>query len=98
MAKVISEDASIALERALVELMDSEREKKNISRQGWGNLAFAGEIACPQSKIQDVVGRRTATRKPKRLSVGDYVKLCQAIDVDPVHALAVVLFRESQSS
>lgn len=98
MAKVISEDASIALERALVEFIDTEREKKKVSRQGWGQTAFGGEIACPQSKIQDLVGRRSAGRKPKRLSVGDYIKLCQALGVDPVQILAIVLFQSLQET
>lgn len=98
MVEVITEDEAVALERALVEFIDAERERKKVSRQGWGQLAFAGEIACPQSKIQDIVGRRSASRKPKRLSLGDYVKLCQALGIDPVQALAVVLYRQSQKS
>ena len=96
MASIMSEDEVIMLEKAIVKLLDEERQRLNVSRREWGDQAFMNEIANPQSKIQDLVGRRTPSRKAKRLSVGDLIKLCQVLNLPPEEILSVVLFMHRQ--
>lgn len=92
---VCTEDSAIEIERELVALLDKMREERKISRMTWGKIVFADVISNTQGKIQDIVGKR-GTRKPKRLSVGDFIKLCQGLGVEPTQILATVLLRHSQ--
>jgi DNA-binding Xre family transcriptional regulator len=92
MMNVYPEEEAIGIERELAELLDELREEKKISRIEWGKIAFADAVANTQGKIQDIVGKR-GNRKPKRLSVGDFLKLCQALDLEPSQLLAAVLLK-----
>ena len=87
-----TEEQAVQVERKTVEILDEKRESLNISRAEWGRRAFGGDTANPQSKIQAVVGKCRANSPPKRVTVGDLIKLSQALDVDAAHVLSSALF------
>ena len=97
MPDIFSEEEALGFERELVALLDGEREKCAMTRNEWGKLAFADAVVGTQGKIQDIVGKR-GTRKPKRLSIGDFVKLSQVLGCDPSQLLAVALYEHSRKS
>lgn len=97
MPDIFSEEEALVFERELVNLLDTEREKRAMTRNEWGKLAFADAVVGTQGKIQDIVGKR-GSRKPKRLSIGDFVKLCQVLERDPSQLLAVALYEHSRKT
>ena len=89
--RVYSEEQVQSIERCIIELLEKKRESQNVSRVEWGRRCYEGECANPQAKIQAIVGKNTVGGKPKRISVGDLIKLSQALEADPAHVLAAVL-------
>lgn len=89
--QVYSEEQVQSIERRIIELLEKKRESLNISRVEWGKRCYDGECSNPQAKIQAIVGKNMKGVKPKRIYVGDLIKLSQALGIDPVHVLSAVL-------
>lgn len=93
---VYSEEQVQSIERQIIELLENKRESQSISRVEWGRRCYEGECSNPQAKIQAIVGKNMKGVKPKRICVGDLIKLSQALGIDPVHVLSAVLLTFSE--
>ncbi|MBR5882444.1 MAG: hypothetical protein IKY97_03070 [Mailhella sp.] len=90
--QVCTEEQAVQIERSVIEILERKREAMDVSRAEWGRRAFGNDVANSQSKIQAIVGRHGGKGAPKRVSVGDLVKLSQALEQDAAHVLSVALF------
>lgn len=89
---VYTEEETQEVERKIVELLEEKRELQGVSRVEWGRRCYEGECSNPQAKIQAIVGKNKVGAAPKRIGVGDLIKLSQALGHDPAQVLSAALF------
>ena len=89
--QVCTEEQAVQVERKIVEILDNRREFLDVSRAEWGRRAFGADTANSQAKIQAIVGKCRTNSPPKRVTVGDLVKLSQALELDANHILGAAL-------
>lgn len=88
---ICTEEQAVQLERKVIEILENKREDLNVSRAEWGRRAFGMDTANTQSKIQSIVGKLRSDGTAKRITIGDLLKLSQALEVDAAHVLSAAL-------
>lgn len=77
----MKEETIVQLERLAIERLDEERKKLGMSEEAWGAKAYP-EAKNPRMKIQPLRIKR-GRGEPQRLRLGDFVVLCEALNLDP---------------
>ena len=77
----MKEETMILLERLAVERLDEERKRLGLSEEALGTLAYPG-AKNPRMKVQALRIKR-GNGEPQRLRLGDFIALCDAMNLDP---------------
>lgn len=77
----MNEETIVQLERLAIERLDEERKKLGMSEEAWGAKAYP-DAKNPRMKIQPLRIKR-GRGEPQRLRLGDFVVLCEALNLDP---------------
>lgn len=85
----IEEEKAVQVERDILEYLGALKKERGLTDECWGELAFAGSVNG-RRKIQNL-RKPQANGRPQRLSVGDFVRLCHPLGVDPTRILGKVL-------
>lgn len=85
----IEEEKAVQVERDILDHLEAVKKEKGLTDESWGELAFAGTVNG-RRKIQNLK-KPQANGRPQRLSVGDFVRLCYPLGVDPTRILGKVL-------
>lgn len=77
----MQEETIVQVERLAVERLEEERKKLGLSDEALGAKAYPG-AKNPRMKVQALKIKR-GRGEPQRLRLGDFVALCEAMDLDP---------------
>ena len=77
----MKEELIVQIERLAVERLDEERKKRGFSEEALGIKAYP-EAKNPRMKVQALRIKR-GHGEPQRLRLGDFVALCEAMELDP---------------
>jgi hypothetical protein len=72
---MISEEIAVQIERDLLKALDAIKTEKGMTDLQWGESAFKGE-RNGRRKVQNLKHEKI------RLRVGDFVKLCDALEAN----------------
>ncbi|MBQ7607216.1 MAG: hypothetical protein IJU76_04530 [Desulfovibrionaceae bacterium] len=75
----------IEIERNIIQIFDECRAEKNLSIEALGKKVYPHE-ASPYMKIQSL-RKPQKNGKPRRLSVGEFMAICEALELDHVRVL-----------
>lgn len=79
------------LEQEVVAFLLSQAQRKEVSQREWGRRAFGAEISSTATKVQTILGKSGESRQRKKLVFRDFIRLCQALDLDPSKVLGAVM-------
>ncbi len=77
----MNEDMIVQIERLAMERLDEERKSLGLSQEALGIKAYP-DAKNPYMKVQALRIKR-GHGKPLRLRLGDFVSLCEAMNLDP---------------
>lgn len=75
----------IEIERNIIEIFDKRRQELGMSLQALGGKVYPNDPS-PYMRIQGL-RKPQANGKPRRLPVGDFMALCEALQLDHVRVL-----------
>ena len=75
----------VEIERNIVELFEARRKDLNMSIEALGKRVYPNDPS-PYMRIQGF-RKPQANGKPRRLPVGDFMALCEALNLDHVRVL-----------
>lgn len=81
----MKEETMILLERLAVERLDEERKRLGLSEEALGTMAYP-EAKSPRMKVQALRIKR-GNGEPQRLRLGDFIALCEAMNLDPAKVI-----------
>ena len=81
---MIDEGLAVQIEQDILKKLDKIKAEKGMTDVQWGDVAFAGDRSG-RRKIQNL------KHMGIRLRVGDFVRLCKALDADPTRILGNAL-------
>lgn len=85
----VKEEKAVQVERDILVHLEAVKREKGLTDETWGELAFAGTVNG-RRKIQNLK-KPQANGRPQRLSVGDFIRLCAPLGVDPTRILGKIL-------
>ena len=77
----MNEDTIVQIERLAIERLEEERVHLGLTQKDLGNKAYP-DAPNPYMKVQALRIKR-GNGKPQRLRLGDFVALCEAMQLDP---------------
>ncbi|WP_022656257.1 hypothetical protein [uncultured Desulfovibrio sp.] len=77
----MKEEIIVQIERLAVERLDEERKRLGLSQEALGTRAYP-DAKNPYMKVQALRIKR-GHGEPQRLRLGDFVALCEAMNLDP---------------
>ena len=75
----------IEIERAIVDIFDARRDELGMSIEAFGKKVYPQDPS-PRMRIQSL-RKPQANGKPRRLPVGDFIAMCEALGMDHVRVL-----------
>lgn len=81
---MVTEDIAVQVEKDILKKLDQIKAEKGMTDVQWGDLAFEGDRSG-RRKVQNL------KHMGIRLRVGDFVRLCKALDADPARILGNAL-------
>lgn len=81
---MINEDLAVQIEQDILKRLDRIKTEKGMTDIQWGDAAFAGDRSG-RRKVQNL------KHMGIRLRVGDFVRLCKALDEEPTRILGNAL-------
>lgn len=77
----MNEETIVQVERLAIERLDEERNRLGLSQEALGQKAYP-DAKNPYMRVQALRIKR-GHGKPQRLRLGDFVALCEAMNLDP---------------
>ena len=79
----VDEGTAVKIERDILTYLDGIKKEKGLTDEKWGEAAFQG-VVNGRRKIQNL-------KKPQKLCISDFVRLCSPLGVDPARVLSKAL-------
>lgn len=75
----------VEIERNIIDIFDKKRQELKMSIQALGEKVYPNDPS-PYMRIQGL-RKPQANGKPRRLPVGDFIAICDALELDHVRVL-----------